>query len=138
MCIRDFRLPKRSWSPWGSCQTPVFFNEDDEDDEYHFPVTHPESPSLLTSLAVFATMVMPQALQVPTINVDIITTSFECLSSSNTAFPAEHDAILNQSWTDQQCRLASEGTLIADIEQLRTAVCSIVQLSDLRILLTLT
>ena len=57
-------------------------------------------------------------------NVDIILTSFDHHGSSNTTFPAEHDHMLNRSWTNGQRLLASVADTVTDIGGLRTVVSS--------------
>ena len=75
---------------------------------------HPLAHTLIHSLLAL--------LVAQNFNVNIIPTSFNRHGSSNTTFPAEHNHMLNQSWTNGQRLLASVADMVIDIGGLQTVV----------------
>ena len=93
-----------------SCCVPIFFDEDDDAPAPTGPYSYSVSIGTTGGPELF--------------NIDIIPTSFNRHGSSNTTFPAEHNHMLNQSWTNGQRLLASVVDMVTDIGGLRTVVSS--------------
>ena len=93
-----------------SCHVPIFFDEDDDAPAPTGPYSYSVSIGTTGGPELF--------------NINIILTSFDCHGSSNTTFPAEHNHMLNQSWTNGQRLLASVVDTVTDIGELRTVVSS--------------
>ena len=59
-------------------------------------------------------------------NVDVIETTYDCLSPVNAAFSAMHNRQDNITWTDSEWNKAALGTPIQSVSELRMLVCILI------------